>query len=112
LALGEYDDRQLPPDSRRVLAAPLVERYRTDPDAGTHGAIGWLLRQRWGKAKELDDIDRELAGRMPTPEANVQASWYVNPHGQTFALIRGPVEFTMGAPESEPDRHDDEVLHR
>jgi len=112
LALGEYDDRQLPPDTRRAVTASLVERYRTDPDAGTHGAIDWLLRQRWDRAKDLDEIDRELAGRPPKPEPDVPATWYVDPRAQTFTLIRGPVEFTMGAPKSEPDRHENEVVHR
>src|SRR5262245_19488373 len=99
LALGEYDDKQLPPTARRDLAATLVERYRTDPDAGMHGAIGWLLRQRWDRAKDLDAIDRELAGQPPKPEPDIPASWYVGQNGQTFTLIRGPVEFTMGSPD-------------
>jgi formylglycine-generating enzyme required for sulfatase activity len=112
LALGDYDERLLPQESRRDLAAPLVERYRTDPDAGTHGAIGWLLRYCWGRAEELDAIDRELAGRPPRPVPDVPASWFVGAHGQTFTLVRGPVEFMMGSPKSEPDREQEEILHR
>ena len=35
--------------------------YREHPDPGLHGAIDWLLRQKWGKGKELAAIDAELA---------------------------------------------------
>src|SRR5208337_2275029 len=38
--------------------------------------------------------------------------WYVNSEGQTLAVIEGPVEFLMGSPVSEPDRHSLETPHR
>jgi formylglycine-generating enzyme required for sulfatase activity len=38
--------------------------------------------------------------------------WYVNGQGQTMARISGPVKFAMGAPESEPGRFPNELLHR
>ena len=41
-------------------------------------------------------IDRELAGR---PARN--RSWYVSREGQTFVILRGPVEFRMGAAPGE-----------
>jgi formylglycine-generating enzyme required for sulfatase activity len=113
LALGEYDDRQLPDEERRLLVAPLLERYRTDPDAGTHGALDWLLRQRWGQVAALDRIDSELSRASRERERPEAArGWSVNGQGQTFTIIRGPVEFPMGSPKSEPDRSDDEALHR
>ena len=41
------------------------------------------------------------------------AAGMVNSQGQTFALIEGPVEFTMGSPPTEPDRSEaDELPHR
>jgi formylglycine-generating enzyme required for sulfatase activity len=74
----------------------------------------------WGKAKELDAIDRELAGKPPRKKPDAPArehkpaarekracdgsGWYVNSQGQTMVRIEGPVEFRMGSPLWEPDR--------
>jgi hypothetical protein len=104
------------------------------PDPGLHGAIDWLLRQRWGKAAELAGIDAELGsvsrGRvaaravfggvpvpgfvgvmgvacgplLPAPGVGHDRDWYVNGEGQTYAVVRGPVEFTLGSPGTEPGR--------
>jgi formylglycine-generating enzyme required for sulfatase activity len=116
LALGEFTRKDLPVAVRTPLVKKLLGWYRNDPDAGIHGAIDWLLRHAeegpsarpldWGQAKELERIDRELAGKHPgQPEAPARTStWHVNSLGQTFTLIRGPVEFRMGSPLWEPDR--------
>ncbi len=54
----------------------------------------------WGQARALAQIDAELA-RKPAGEK----SWYVTAkEGHTLAVVRGPVEFTMGSPLHEPDR--------
>ena len=85
----------------------LLEMYRNDPDAGIHGAAEWTLR-RWKQEEKLAAIDAEL--KKLKDRGNRR--WYVNSEGQTFAVIEGPVEFTMGSPLSEPDRDSDETLHR
>ena len=126
ITLGDY-----PPDS--VLPAewvPFVSRllglYRNHPDPGLHGAIDWLLRQKWGNAKEVAAIDAELTSAararvvaravadaisplpfgslIPAPPVAVGKEWFVNAEGQTFAVVRGPVEFTIGSPVTEPGR--------
>jgi formylglycine-generating enzyme required for sulfatase activity len=84
--------------------------YRDDPDPGIHGAIDWLLRHPvegpvtrpldWGRRKDLEAIDRALARRDP----DGRRGWYVNGQGQTSSLIQGPVEFRMGAPNTETGR--------
>jgi formylglycine-generating enzyme required for sulfatase activity len=116
LALGEFTQEELPAQVRAPLVKKLLDWYREDPDAGIHGAIDWLLRHGkegpvprpldWGQANELERIDRELAkasrGRR-RPEKDPRR-WFVNGQGQTFTLIRGPVEFRMGSPLCEPDR--------
>jgi hypothetical protein len=45
LALGEFDATQLPMSQRQTLIDRLLALYETDPDAGLHGALEWLLRQ-------------------------------------------------------------------
>jgi formylglycine-generating enzyme required for sulfatase activity len=116
LALGEYRAKELPAGVRGPLVKKLLAWYRYDPDAGIHGAIDWLLRHAkegsvaraldWGQRKELERIDRELtkASRERQPSQKGKRGWYVNGQGQTFALIKGPVEFRMGSPPWEPDR--------
>jgi formylglycine-generating enzyme required for sulfatase activity len=84
----------------------LLEIYRNDPDAGIHGAAEWTLR-RWKQAETLKEVDAELKQFKDRGDRR----WYLNEEGQTFVVIDGRVEFTMGSPQSEPDRRDDENLH-
>jgi formylglycine-generating enzyme required for sulfatase activity/tRNA A-37 threonylcarbamoyl transferase component Bud32 len=106
LSLGQYAESQFPISERLALADELGRLYQADPDPGIHSAIDWLLRS-WKLDKGLRDIDGRLAGKPPT-----ERSWFVNPQGQTFAVIRAPSEFLMGSPEVESDHQKDEVLHR
>ena len=117
LSLGEFTGEQLSTSLRRPQILKLLRWYRDDPDAGIHAAIDWLLRYGkqgetprkldWQQTDNLDVIDRELAGR-PAGSRN----WYVTKQGHTMIMIRGPVEFVMGAPEYEPGRTQDEIQHR
>ncbi len=107
LALGGFTEQQLTSEQRRPLVARLLELYRTDPDPGIHSAAEWLL-SRWGQRDELKKLDDFLATAKPS----VRRGWFVNGQGHTLAVVRGPVEFDMGSPESEPDRHAGETLHR
>ena len=44
------------------------------------------------------------AGRVAGGEGDAGAGWYANGQGQTMVMIRGPIEFRMGAPLWDPDR--------
>jgi formylglycine-generating enzyme required for sulfatase activity len=133
VALVDFPLSVVPVAEREALTAKLLVQYREHTDPGLHGAIDWLLRQKWGKARELASIDaelakvaraavlaREFAGAavplagplLPAPAVAQGKDWFVNGEGQTFAVVRGPVEFAMGSPLSEPERVDnDEHLH-
>ncbi len=93
LALGEFDENQLPLPERERLTNQLVELYRDDPDPGVHGAAGWLLRQ-WGQQERLAETGRA----QPTKGPEGPRRWFVNARGQTMVLIprghfqRGPGE--------------------
>jgi formylglycine-generating enzyme required for sulfatase activity/tRNA A-37 threonylcarbamoyl transferase component Bud32 len=126
VALGGFPPGVVPAAEREALAGRLLVLYREHPDPGLHGAIDWVLRQKWGNAKELAAIDAELAAVsrskvlarglanvgplpagpfLPAPAVAVGKDWFVNGEGQTFAVVRGPVEFTLGSPEAEPGRN-------
>lgn len=119
LSLGGFTSDQIPPAKRKALLARLVTLYRDDPDAGVHSAIDWLLRHSrqgwlerkldWQQGNALQAIDRELAGQVSKTR-----NWFVTKQGDTLTVIRGPVEFMMGAPGYEPgrDKSDTEALHR
>jgi formylglycine-generating enzyme required for sulfatase activity len=107
LALGQYDLDAFSPEVREPLAATLLQAYRDDPDAGIHGAAEWTLR-RWGETGSLAAI------ALPNFDNRGDRRWYANPQGQTMALIEGPVLFSMGSPESDRERDqddDDETPH-
>jgi len=125
IALGDFPLDVVPESERATFAGRLLVLYREHPDSGLHSAIDWLLRQKWGKAKDVAAIDAERAaaararvvarqladvGSLPVgsllaaPAVAVGKDWYVNGEGQTYAVVRGPVEFTLGSPATEPGR--------
>ncbi len=109
LALGTYGSDGLSLGEREPRAARLLALYRDDPDAGIHGSAQWTLRQ-WGQGEKIKIADAEL--RKLGDEGRGDRRWYVNGQGQTFTLIEGPVEFSMGSPSTETDRDSDEVPHQ
>ena len=107
LSLGEFRNDDCPSDRRKLWIDKLLAWYRDDPDPGIHGAAEWLLC-RWGQESELSQIDEKLA----TGGGDERLGWYVTGQGQTMVVIPGPVEFLMGSPPDEKERHADERLHR
>lgn len=107
LALGDFDQVQLPAAERQRILPKLIEVYQNDPDAGVHGAAAWLLR-RWGGAAVLMEVDAKLAVSPAPREAR---RWYLNRQGQTMNTVEGPVEFVMGAPPDERDGLASEASH-
>ena len=107
LAMGTYKTDRRYSGERELLIGKLLDLYRDDADSGIHGAVRWTLRQ-WGEQAKLQAADAELMKLKDRGDRR----WYVNSQGQTFAVIEGPVEFSMGSPASEPERFDDELLHR
>jgi eukaryotic-like serine/threonine-protein kinase len=127
LSLGEFGEQKFPLPERALVVEKLKNVYRNNPDPGVHGASEWLLRQwqqeqwlkqmdeQWRKGKHqreqrLERIRQELG--QGKDDANRQ--WYVNGQGQTMIIIPGPMEFRMGSPTTEADRHggEDERRHR
>ena len=73
LSSGEFPPGSLTGADRDSVITLLEGWYRNDPDPGVHGAVAWLLRNRWGRGEALDAIDRSLAcARFPTVAAG---SW-------------------------------------
>ena len=107
LALGQYGQEGLSPDERKALIDRFLDLYKTDPDAGIHGATEWTLRQ-WGQQESLKELDAEL---MKVKDWG-HRRWFVNGQGQTFAVINGPIEFDMGSPPTEPEHLEYELLHK
>ena len=100
LALGKYNADDLSPTEREPLMTQLLEAYRNDPDSGIHGAAEWILRQ-WKQQEKLQAANAELMKQKDRGHRR----WFVNGQGQTFAVIKGPVEFRMGSPPTETERH-------
>jgi formylglycine-generating enzyme required for sulfatase activity/tRNA A-37 threonylcarbamoyl transferase component Bud32 len=127
VALGDFPPEVVPAAEREALAGRLLGLYRDHPNPGLHSAIDWLLRRKWDKVAEVAAIDAELAGAtrakvvvramagampapvrvgplLPAPPVAARKDWFVTGEGQTFAVVRGPVEFTLGSPPTEPGR--------
>ncbi len=91
----------------------MKEWYQRETDPGIHGAVRWLFRQ-WNLNETITRLDAKLRKEpiaSREPPADDQRWWYINSQGQTMVVIRGPVEFQMGSPETEPDRESDETVH-
>ena len=75
---------------REALIDRFLDLYKTDPDAGIHGAAEWTLR-KWGQQEVSKKRCCAMRGKEPG-----EHRWYVNGQGQTFAVIDGPLEFRHG----------------
>ena len=103
LTLGGYRERDS--SEWRALIDMLRSWYKTDPDAGIHSAIDWLLR-RWNRQAIVQGVNESLRGRRPG-----RGDWYVTNEGQTMVIIRSPPEYIAGS-TNERGRTPDETLHR
>jgi formylglycine-generating enzyme required for sulfatase activity len=116
LALGEYNESQLPRPARSAVVPVLLDWYRTDPDPGVHSALGWVLRHSqegpdarpvdWGQADAVSAIERALAGRSERDRR-----WYITAEGHTMATVAGPAVYRMGSPDWESGRAPVETAH-
>ena len=113
LSLGEFHEDQLTESVRRNIVAKIEGWYQSETDPGIHGAVRWLFRQ-WNLDETITRLDAKLRQETITsrePPADDQRWWYINGQGQTMVVIRGPVEFQMGSPETEADRDSVETIH-
>ena len=97
LALGEY--KTLRDSVRNDLRPDLEVLYRSDPDAGIHSAVAWLLRS-WKQNDLVGAMDREPTFVGPVSDRQ----WYVNSQGTTMVVIDHPPVFMMGSAIGEPLR--------
>jgi formylglycine-generating enzyme required for sulfatase activity len=125
LSLGEYNEQELSPETRKILVPKLQALYCSKADPGLHAAVEWLLRQwqeeQWLRqvngewAKDKAQRDKRLANiqqSLRTDKAKTLPQWYVNAQGQTMVVIPGPVQFRMGSPPTEEGRILDESPHQ
>ncbi|MGE5192436.1 MAG: formylglycine-generating enzyme family protein, partial [Deltaproteobacteria bacterium] len=82
--------------------------WRDSPDPGVHSAAAHLLRT-YGREDGLS----APADESPADALDAGRRWWVAPHGATFAILPGPIEFTMGSSANEA-YHESffECLHR
>jgi len=106
ISLGDLNLDLVDLDIKKNWERNFLERYQTDPDAGLHSALDWLLRKRWGLEKECDRIVESLKSKI-----NPDKKWFINSIGQTFVVVDGPALFTMGSPHDEPLRYEGEEFH-
>ncbi len=125
LALGHYDDKQLPEAIREALLPKLRHVYVTAPDAGLHAAVEWLLRT-WKQHDWLAEINddwakdrtnrgnrmKEIRRTLASKKDKAPPQWLVTNEEHSLVVIPGPVEFLMGSPPTEKGRNGDEVQHR
>jgi formylglycine-generating enzyme required for sulfatase activity len=107
LSLGETWHGSISLSDQSLLVERILAILRDDPDPGIHGAAEWILRRR-NQETRIPDLLCELA----TGKREGGRQWYVTRHGDTFVCLRGPTEFRMGSPSTEPDRAPNETLHK
>ncbi len=107
LALGGYAIDRFPLSRRRIVIDSLVEVFRSSGDSGLHSALRWLLRNCWGREREVAELEEAFAIESREARTSGQATsrgWFVNGQMQTLAIIRGPVETWVGSPVGELGR--------
>jgi serine/threonine protein kinase/formylglycine-generating enzyme required for sulfatase activity len=129
LSLGEFGEQELALINRASLVNELLDLYCTNPDAGVHGAVEWLLRQ-WKQKDQLKQLEKQWANNVQERDDRLkrineeliegrkkshpewQCLWYVNSQAQTMIVIPGRQTFSMGSPESHPERKRDEPVQQ
>jgi len=89
----------IPKDQLLPLTDRMTDLFRSDPDPGVHSAAEWALRS-WGHEDAIALMKRELAKAEPAETDR----WYVNEHGLTMVIFRGPITVRVGSPTDEPNR--------
>jgi serine/threonine protein kinase/formylglycine-generating enzyme required for sulfatase activity len=125
LSLGEYSEKDLPPDTRQALLPKVQGIYRTAADPGLHATAEWLLRiwqqEAWlkqvndGWARDKEEREKRLTsiGQLLTRDKEkTPPQWYVNGQGQTMVVIPGPAEFVMGSPTTEKGHGEIALQHK
>ena len=88
---------------REEAAAAIPQSVTADDPSADKSPVGQFV-----DPPQLAAIREELSG-----EAALSPLWFVNGQGQTFVVIPGPVEFSMGStPETDADRSPNEAQHR
>ncbi len=103
LSLGKWSER---PASKTATVQQLLLLYQDHLDAGVHSAVSWLLG-RWGFSSKLDGVENKLF----TQKSLSPKRWYQLKDGTTMSVIRGPVQFLMGDPDSPKVAHDQQHTH-
>ncbi|MFM8584587.1 MAG: formylglycine-generating enzyme family protein, partial [Planctomycetaceae bacterium] len=106
LALGRLGLRLAARDRARwVEQLDIPGQWATDPDAGVHGALDWLLRAWQIPLPPLAAGSGSATPGSPVrpPDPQARATWWVNSQGQVFTLFPATT-FLMG------DRHPNRVL--
>jgi formylglycine-generating enzyme required for sulfatase activity len=96
LALSRYAGSAVRLPFEDEVVAVARKLWRESTDSGVHSAADHLLRT----------FDRDPGGEAPTENAPADAldagrRWWVAPHGSTFAILPGPLEFGMGSSANE-----------
>jgi formylglycine-generating enzyme required for sulfatase activity/tRNA A-37 threonylcarbamoyl transferase component Bud32 len=103
-ALGGYRPDILKAERRMAFSHWLLERYRSDPDAGVRSLAGWLIRRGWADRSMADRIDGDLAGRDRADGRN----WYLTRDHQTMVVLPGPARLKIGSTADDPEGESDE----
>jgi serine/threonine protein kinase/formylglycine-generating enzyme required for sulfatase activity len=99
--IGSYEYQTVMQEVGAEILQKWEVLFREDPDSGIHGAVEWAVR-RWGLGGEVDLWRQRITAGNPVDDR----LWFINPEGQTFAVIRGPVVATVGSPENEINRRE------
>ena len=84
---------------REAVISLAIKSFQSDPDAGVHSAAEWVLRS-WGMKDRLAQIATPLATNEPVNRRN----WYINHHGHSMIVFKGPIDSQTGSPLDEPGR--------
>lgn len=98
LLIGELSG-QMSDETRPTTVTLLSELFEKHPNPSVHSACEWTLNQLDARSKV-----QEIQHRISSSVLSDRQDWYVTKSGATMAVIRGPVNFQMGADWKDPNR--------
>jgi serine/threonine protein kinase len=90
-------------EKKNQVIETLFTAYESEPDAGLHVAIQWVLGQwKTDRAKAATDKMKGNDEQARKRVSNQESQWYVSSQGQTFVVFDAR-EVTETKPKTEPD---------
>ena len=103
LALSNYRYDVFDEPKRSEAQQVGIDLYKNNPDAGVHGAAGYLIGV-WWSANDIPHLDQQIRDEVLINENPKRGEWTMSPSGVTQVAV-GPDSYLMGRQQDDYGFH-------